>query len=285
MRCHCCHCHHLLFLAYCYRSFTILICLSSTYAYTNVAATDLIHTIKLDMQMQDFSDELMAPLTEHAQIHAAKDGRWYINADNYKSATDGALQAKLNSCSDALLSDDASEKTKGAAVDVLFKSKDVGALAAGVKTLLQNKTLLEEHRGTLAEVARDADVEHLKGLRLDLSDLRLTTELPEAALHLLAWAESFDLSGNKFSNIKAGTALAHMVYETHRWRDAKMNWTGKELTEFGIAARHLHSGELTINQATLKIKDLRDLAAIDLSGQGLDHRDAQVVAVLITANR
>ena len=125
---------------------------------------------------------LIMPLLEHEKRHAEKDGRWFINADNYKSATDSALQAKLNACS-------------------------------------------------------------------------------------------------------AGTALAHMVYENDRWRDAKMNWTGKQLKELGAAAQYLHSGELAIDKTTLKIKDLRNAATIDLCGQGLTPQDATVVATLIAANR
>ena len=146
--------------------------------------------------------------------------------------------------------------------------------------------MLQEHKDTLADLTRDADPEQFSDLRLDLKGLGLTNALPHAALELLAWAESFDLSGNSFSNIQPGSALAHMVYEMHRWRDAKINWTGKQLEGYGEAAKYLYScSELTVSRATLKMPELFKATTLDLSGQSLEPQDAEVIASILPLNK
>ena len=74
---------------------------------------DLIHTIKLDMHMKEFSDDLMGPLLKHEAEHKKKTGQWFNNADKYKTATNTALQAKLDVCSNALLTAGASDASRG----------------------------------------------------------------------------------------------------------------------------------------------------------------------------
>ena len=247
---------------------------------------DLIHTIKLDMHMKEFSDDLMGPLLKHEAEHKKKTGQWFNNAEKYKTATNTVLQAKLDVCSNALLTAGASDASRNAAIDVLFKSNDSAALAVGMKVLLQNESLLQQYQSTLATVADEADPSSLSDLRLDLKNLGLTSELPAAALKLMAWAESFDLSGNNFSNIMQGSALAHMVYEMHRWRDAKLNWVGKEFDGMDQAVKHLYSSnELTVSSVTLKMPELWRATALDLSGQSLGPKDALVIASIIPLNK
>ena len=247
---------------------------------------DLIHTIKLDMHMKGFSDDLMHPLLKHEEEYKQKPGQLFNNADTYKTVTNTALQAKLDVCSNALLTTDASDASKSAAIDVLFKSNDTAALAVGMKVLLQNESLLQQYQSTLSTVAAEADPSSLADLRLDLKNLGLTSELPAAALKLMAWAESFDLSGNNFSNITQGSALAHMVYEMHRWRDAKLNWAGKEFDGMDQAVKHLYSSnELTVSETTLKMTELWSATALDLSGQSLGPKDALVIASIIPLNK
>ena len=247
---------------------------------------DLIHTIQLDMTMKGFSDDVMGPLLKHAEEHNQKPGQWFNNADKYKAATNAALQAKLDVCSTVLLTADASDASKSAAIDTLFKSNDTAALAVGMKVLLQNESLLQQYQSTLATVADEADPSSLADLRLDLKNLGLTSELPAAALKLVAWAESFDLSGNNFSNIMQGSALAHMVYEMHRWRGAKMNWVGKKFVGIDQAVKHLYSSnELTVSKTTLKMSELWSATALDLSGQSLGPKDALVIASIIPLNK
>ena len=64
---------------------------------------------------------------------------------------------------------------------------------------------------------------------MDLQDLNITVELPDEIIQLLGSAEYFNLSGNKFSNIEEGSALATMIYGMTNWKDVKeLQWHGKK---------------------------------------------------------
>ena len=255
--------------------------------------TDLVHTIKMDLQMMGFSQALLAPLIKHEEEQEKKPGQDFINADYYNRVTSLALGAKLEVCSLALKTPDVSEETKSLAADILFSGGDSGALTVGIKTLLEQPGLMDQCQGHLTKVVAAAESDYkdrlrcgqvLRDLRLDLKDYGATTELPMQVLSLLAWAESFDLSGNTFGNIKQGTALADMVYNQTRWRDATLNWKGKQLTELAEAAQYLHSGDLTIDRATLQIKELRQDTELHLEDKDLGPDDARVIGAILPSN-
>ena len=54
-----------------------------------------------------------------------------------------------------------------------------------------------------------------------------TGALPQSFFKLLGTSDWFNLKGNKFSNVKAGTALHIMVYEMNNWREVEtIEWQG-----------------------------------------------------------
>jgi Ran GTPase-activating protein (RanGAP) involved in mRNA processing and transport len=244
---------------------------------------DLVHTIKVDMRMMGFSDTLLRPLLAHESEHIQKPGPWFNNAENYKIATNLSLDAKLAVCLETLKAEDAPKKTKAESANMIFSPSDSAALSVGVSATLRDAKLLEQYRDRLDEIAATAESKN-QDLRLDMHDGNITSELPEEVLRLLVWAESFDLSGNSFSNIKPGTALAHMVYKEKTLRNASMNWIGRGLTELDAAAKYLHSGELIITHATLQITELRNATELDLSGQQLGVEEAVVISVILPEN-
>ena len=64
---------------------------------------DLVHTIKMDMLLLGFSESALRPLAEHSKKYNNQAGQRFNSADNYKLATNDALDAKLEVCSQLLL--------------------------------------------------------------------------------------------------------------------------------------------------------------------------------------
>jgi hypothetical protein len=62
----------------------------------------LVDTMKMDMLSRGFSQQSLAPLQAHLEQYQAQDGQWFISAENYKQATDHALDAKLEVCAQLL---------------------------------------------------------------------------------------------------------------------------------------------------------------------------------------
>jgi len=245
---------------------------------------DLVRTIRLDLEMLGFSDESLRPLNEHERNYAKKDGPWFINAENYKIATTSSLQVKLVLCANVLAAEDASKDQRNAAADILFKAGDSDALAIGIETLLTNDKLMSTYEDHLVSAATSV----ANGFRLELQGKNLTVELPEAVMGLLARAESFNLAGNQFSNVIAGTVLYDMVYDMKRWLHAKFDWRGRELTGFDGLAGVLHTGEFLApgmdTGSEISIKKLRGDSELDLSGRKVGADAAAVIASLIATN-
>jgi hypothetical protein len=174
--------------------------------------TDLLHTIEMDMAMEGFTPHALIPLENHKSEYEKKDGSWFNNFDNYKAATNAALDAKLKVCIEVLQSDAASEKEREKAVDMLVNSNDGAALAKGIAILLTNPRLLEKYKTKLDGISESASL-----ARLDLEGLGLKCELPRAVIQIMATAEYFNLSGNTFINVENGTALYDMVYRMNNW--------------------------------------------------------------------
>jgi hypothetical protein len=145
-------------------------------------------------------------------------------------------------------------------------------------------SLLEQHQGRLALAAAEAEFKFTE-LRLDLKDCGIATDLPTEVLSLLAWADSFDLSGNSFCNIKKGTALHHMVYHAHRWKGEAFNWVSMDLTELDGAADYLHSGSMKVQETTVDIKSIKEDQEVDLSGKTFDIGDATMISSFLSRNR
>jgi len=126
------------------------------------------------------------------------------------------------------------------------------------------------------------------GFRLELQDRNFTVELPEVVMGLLAKAESFNLAGNQFSNIHAGTVLYDMVYTMKRWLHAKFDWRGRRLTGFDGLAGVLHTGEFLApgmdTGSEISIEKLRGKSELDLSGRNIGSQAAAVIASLIATN-
>ena len=182
---------------------------------------ELTRTIKTDLVALDFPSKCLGPLDDHELKYKDKDGEWFVAAENYKQATNDILQTKLEVCALVLQSDSATESNQQKAAGILFNPSDAGAMAIGVKTLLLDETgtLLQQHSSRLSG-----------GLsRLDLQGLNITVELPDEIIQLLGSAEYFNLSGNKFSNVEEGTALATMIYGMTNWKDVKeLPWQGRK---------------------------------------------------------
>ena len=54
-----------------------------------------------------------------------------------------------------------------------------------------------------------------------------TGALPQSFFKLLGTADWFNLKGNTFSNVEAGTTLHNMVYEMNNWREVEaIEWQG-----------------------------------------------------------
>ena len=174
--------------------------------------TDLLHTIEMDMTMDGFTPRALIPLENHKSEYEKKDGSWFNNSDNYKAATNAALDAKLNVCGEVLQSDAALEKEREKAVDMLFNPNDGAALAKGIAVLLTHPRLLEKYETKLDSISGSASL-----ARLDLEGLGLKCELPRAVIQIMATAEYFNLSGNTFINVENGTALYDMVYRMNNW--------------------------------------------------------------------
>ena len=125
------------------------------------------------------------------------------------------MDAKLGVCCNVLKSASATAKEKDSAVKTLFNKDDGAALARGIVTILPDPSLLAKYEPNLQEIV-------MSGGRLgalDLKDEGLTGTLPASVFQLLGSAEYFNLHGNEFSNVMAGTALYDMVYRMTNWRD------------------------------------------------------------------
>ena len=185
---------------------------------------DLIHTIEMDMLMEGFSVDSLAPLEKHKKGYEEKNGSWFNNSDNYKSITNQAIDAKLDVCCDVLKSATAPGEERALAAKVLFNADDAAALAKGIATILPDASLLKTYGPELERIA--ATGSHLG--TLDLKDEGLTGELPASVMQLMGSAEYFNLHGNSFSNVNEGTALHNMVYGMTNWRDRKeLVWSGQ----------------------------------------------------------
>ena len=203
---------------------------------------DVLHTIKMELQMQGFVQEQLGPITKHEEFVDSKykeeGGEWFGNADHYKDVTNRALDAKMQVCSYAMASESSSEASKVTAAGVLFKEGDSAALAVAVVTLLQNENLRVEYGERLSKAA--ADAAEYSELRLDLKDLGLTGELPDDVISLLLAAERFDISGNQFSNVGAESMQYDMIYKCscmQKWREGGMlNLSAQKLTDENLAA-------------------------------------------------
>ena len=55
-----------------------------------------------DLQSRGFSQQSLAPLQAHFEQYQRRDGQWFFSAENYKQATDCALDAKLEVCAQLL---------------------------------------------------------------------------------------------------------------------------------------------------------------------------------------
>jgi hypothetical protein len=198
----------------------------------------LLNTIKLDLQMLGFVRDQLGPIIKHEEEYTQKAGPWFNNADHYKLATNHALDAKLQVCSDVMAAEYSSETSKAAAADVLFKESDSAALAVAVVTLLRKGNLLVEYGGRLSKAAADAAA--YSELRLDLKDLALTCELPNDVISLLLTAERFDISGNQFSNFGAESMRYDMIYKCscmQKWREGgTLNLSAQKLTDENAVA-------------------------------------------------
>ena len=106
--------------------------------------TDLIHTIEMEMSRSGFLYRSLKPLRDHKvkyEESKEKDGVWFNNSDNYKSATNAVIEAKLEVCCGVLKDDDATGIEKKLAADILFCDDSV-ALAKGIATILPDPSLL-----------------------------------------------------------------------------------------------------------------------------------------------
>jgi len=203
---------------------------------------DVLHTIKMELQMQGFVQEQLGPITKHEEFVDSKykkeGGAWFGNADHYKDVTNRALDAKMQVCADAVAAGSSSEASKVAAAGVLFKEGDSAALAVAVVTLLQNENLRVEYGERLSKAA--ADAAEYSELRLDLKDLGLTCELPDDVISLLLTAERFDISGNQFSNVEAESMRYDMIYKCscmQKWREGgTLNLSAQKLTDENLVA-------------------------------------------------
>ena len=74
--------------------------------------SDLVHTIEMDMIMEGFSPAALQPLTDHRAAFGGKDGPWFNNSDNYKTATNAVIDAKLECCCAVLKADAATVKER-----------------------------------------------------------------------------------------------------------------------------------------------------------------------------
>ena len=62
----------------------------------------LVDTMKMDMLSRGFSQQSLGPLQAHLEQYQGRDGQWFISAENYKQATNDALDAKLEVCAQLL---------------------------------------------------------------------------------------------------------------------------------------------------------------------------------------
>ena len=137
----------------CGSSFAVLMC-SKVTAKMKKTHFDLLHTIKIELQMLGLPQDQMSPLLDHESTFEKEKGPWFNNADNYKKATNLALQAKLEVCSSTLkVGGDAPPKSRAAAADILFSPGDSGALSFGTQVLLSDARALEQYRGRLQDIA------------------------------------------------------------------------------------------------------------------------------------
>ena len=188
--------------------------------------TDLIHTIKMDMQMLGFSDDSLGPLQDHYKQYAEpkENSTNFNNSDFYKQATDAVITAKLDVCCNVIKLGTGTELQRKQAQKILFNRDDAAALAKGIATVLGDERLLEQHIPALEEIGDSGNLESL-----DLKDSKLGCALPKPVLRLMGNATHFNMDGNSFSNIQEGTALYDMVYRMNNWRDRKeIVWKDKQ---------------------------------------------------------
>ena len=107
--------------------------------------TDLIHTIKMDMQMLGFSDDSLGPLQDHYKQYAEpkENSTNFNNSDFYKQATDAVIAAKLDVCCNVIKLGTGTELQRKQAQKILFNPGDAAALAKGITTVLGDARLLE----------------------------------------------------------------------------------------------------------------------------------------------
>ena len=55
-----------------------------------------------DLQSRGFSQQSLAPLQAHFEQYQHRDEQWFFSAENYKQATNDALDAKLEVCAQLL---------------------------------------------------------------------------------------------------------------------------------------------------------------------------------------
>jgi hypothetical protein len=266
------------------------LCIEQVTAKMKTTHLELVHTIMTDMQMLGFPYSSLGPLIEHQEEYTKKDGLWFNNANSYKRATNDALQTKLQVCSKTLVSADSCENTSLAntAADILFEPGDSDALAEGVASVLLHNDLLVTYGERLAQVAACAH-NYDSEFRLELPNRNIVGELPEAVLLLLVSAKSFNLAGNSFSNIVAGSALYDMVYTMRRWHDATFDWRGKHLGGFDCIAKFLHTGSFIADEmsTSVAIQDLRGTSGptnLSLAGRGIGADGATIIASLLPLN-
>ena len=81
-----------------------------------------------------------------------------------------------------------------------------------------------------------------------------TGDLPQSVFKLLGTADWFNLKGNKFSNVEAGTALHFLVYQMHNWREVEtIQWPT----------------ETVFTTVPTEIRFFHGLKKLDLSNKGL----------------